>query len=85
MEEHGSAGPADGEARGHARERPAPGAYMTPYRWESDPETGNRSRAVTLALLAVALVVALGAGGTVYAVLDEEGPGAAPPAPSASP
>ncbi|MET7733798.1 hypothetical protein ABZT02_20865 [Streptomyces sp. NPDC005402] len=85
MEEHGSADPADGDGRDPARERPAPGTYMTPYRWETDPETGYRSRAVTLALLAIALVVALGAGGTVYAVLDEEGPGAAPPAPSVSP
>ncbi|MFF1722321.1 hypothetical protein [Streptomyces sviceus] len=85
MEEHGSAGPADGEGRGHARERPSPGTWRTPYRWESDPESGDRSRAVTLALLAVALVVALGAGGSVYAVLDDESPGAAPTAPSASP
>ncbi|MET8080419.1 hypothetical protein [Streptomyces sp. NPDC005303] len=85
MEEHGCADPAEGEGRGHAREYLSPGTYMTPYRWETDPETGDRSRAVTLALLAIALVVALGAGGTVYAVLDEEGPGAAPPAPSASP
>jgi hypothetical protein len=85
MEEHGSAGPADGEGRGHARERPSPGTYLTPYPAETDPEAAHRSRAVTVALLAVALVVALGAGGTVYAVLDDEGPDAAPTAPSLSP
>ncbi|EDY56917.1 MULTISPECIES: hypothetical protein [Streptomyces] len=85
MEEHGSADPADGAGRGHARESLSPGTHMTPYRWESDPEPGDRSRAVTLALLAVALVVALGAGGSVYAVLDDESPGAAPTAPPASP
>lgn len=85
MEEHGSAGPADGEGRGHARERPSLGTYITPYPSQADPRAGERSRAVTLALLAVALVVALGAGGSVYAVLDDEGPGAAPTAPAASP
>ncbi|MGX1368497.1 hypothetical protein RKD19_003856 [Streptomyces canus] len=84
-EEHGSAGPVDGEGRGHARERPALGTYITPYPSEACPGAGERSRAVTLALLAVALVVALGAGGSVYAVLDDEGPGAAPPTVPASP
>ncbi|WP_328781343.1 hypothetical protein OIE52_27950 [Streptomyces canus] len=37
---------------------------------------------MTAALVAVALVVAVGAGGTVYAVLGD-GPQAAPTAPSA--
>ncbi|MDH6517582.1 uncharacterized protein HemX [Streptomyces sp. SAI-135] len=84
MEEHGSAGPAEGEGRGHARERPVLGTYITPYP-SAGPRAGDRSRAVTLALLAVALVVALGAGGSVYAVLDDKGPGTAPTAPVASP
>lgn len=83
MEEHGSAGPADGEGRAHVREPSTPGSYLTPY--PSETEAGHRSRAVTVALLATALVVALGAGGSVYGVLADEGPGAAPAVPSASP
>ncbi|MEV7072048.1 hypothetical protein ACIQJT_18005 [Streptomyces sp. NPDC091972] len=88
MEEHGAAEPADGEGRGHARGPRTPGVYLTPYPPEPGPAAVERSRAVTLALLAVALVVALGAGGTVYAVLDDEGPaapGTAPTAPAVSP
>ncbi|MFE3033292.1 hypothetical protein ACFXKY_16800 [Streptomyces canus] len=84
MEEHGSADPADGEGRDHVRERPSPGTYLTPYPSEPGALPGDRSRAVTLALLAIALVVALGAGGSVYAVLDDESPGAAPTAPAAT-
>jgi uncharacterized protein HemX len=86
MEEHGSADPADGEERVHARERFPSGAHLTPYPSEPEPEAGHRSRAVTVALLAVALVVALGAGGAVFGVLlGDEGRGAAPTAPPASP
>jgi uncharacterized protein HemX len=83
MEEHGSAGPADGEGLAHAQERTTPGTYLTPY--PSEPEADHRSRAVTAALLATALVVALGAGGAVYGVLADEGPAVTPTAPSASP
>ncbi|MFJ9154869.1 hypothetical protein ACIRP7_44115 [Streptomyces sp. NPDC102270] len=83
MEEHGSAGPADGEGRAHAQERSTPGTYLTPY--PPEQEADHRSRAVTAALLATALVVALGAGGAVYGVLADEGPAVTPTAPSASP
>jgi hypothetical protein len=78
-EEHASAGP----EHGPSRERPSPGTYLTPY--APEPEPGYRSRPVTAVLVAVALVVAVGAGGAVYAVLDDESPGATPTVPSASP
>ncbi|MCX4858476.1 hypothetical protein OG426_29650 [Streptomyces canus] len=77
-EEHASAEP----EHHHSRERHSPRAYLTPYAPEPEEEAAHRSRSVTAALLAVALVVAVGAGGTLYAVLGD-GPQAAPTAPSA--
>lgn len=77
-EEHASAEP----ERALSRERPSPGTYMTPYTPEPDGEPGHRSRPVTAALVAVALVVAVGAGATVYAVLGDDGPQVAPTAPA---
>ncbi|WP_328749047.1 hypothetical protein OHT57_26765 [Streptomyces sp. NBC_00285] len=78
-EEHASAGPEDG----HSRQRPSPGPYLTPYAPEPEEAPGYRSRPVTAALVAVALVVALGAGATVWAILEDPGPSVAPSAPSA--
>ncbi|MFF0014616.1 hypothetical protein [Streptomyces sp. NPDC005374] len=78
-EEHASAEPEHDDSR----QRPSPGTYMTPYAPEPKEEPGHRSRPVTAALVAAALVVAVGAGWTVYATLDAEGPGAAPTAPTA--
>lgn len=81
-EEHASAEP----EHDPSRERPSPGTYLTPY--PPDPEeeeSGGRSRPVTAALVAVALVVAVGAGGAVHAVLDGDGPRTAPTAPTAPP
>ena len=75
-EEHASAEP----EHHHSRERHSPRTYLTPYVPEG--EAAHRSRSVTAALVAVALVVAVGAGGTVYAVLGD-GPQVAPTAPSA--
>ncbi|MEU9172083.1 hypothetical protein AB0D34_30535 [Streptomyces sp. NPDC048420] len=75
-EEHASAGP----EHHHSRERSSPGTYMTPYAPDPEGESG-RSRPVTAALVAVALVVAIGAGGTVHAVLDDDAPRVAPTAP----
>lgn len=79
-EEHASADPEHHDSR----ERHSPGTYLIPYAPEPEPqgEAGYRSRSVTAALVAVALVVAVGAGGTVYAVLGD-GPQVAPTAPSA--
>jgi uncharacterized protein HemX len=81
-EEHASADPEHHDSR----ERHSSGTYLAPYAPEPEPEgeAEYRSRSVTAALVAVALVVAVGAGGTVYAALDE-GPQAAPTAPSAQP
>ncbi|MFF0080140.1 hypothetical protein ACFYR1_10620 [Streptomyces canus] len=77
-EEHASAEP----ERPHSRERPSPRTYLTPYAPDPEGEAGYRSRSVTATLVAVALVVAVGAGCTVYAVLDD-GPQVTPTAPSA--
>ncbi|MFJ9099452.1 hypothetical protein ACIRJM_13305 [Streptomyces sp. NPDC102405] len=81
-EEHASADPEHHDSR----ERHSSGTYLAPYVPETEPEpegvAGYRSRSVTAALVAVALVVAVGAGGTVYAVLGD-GPGETPTAPSA--
>ncbi|MFK4103803.1 hypothetical protein ACI2L1_27715 [Streptomyces sp. NPDC019531] len=79
-EEHAAAEP----EQGHSRERPSPGAYMTPYGPEQEGEPAHRSRPVTAALVAVALVVAIGAGGTLHAVLDDDGPSVAPTVPPVS-
>ncbi|NEB00498.1 hypothetical protein G3I78_15725 [Streptomyces sp. SID13726] len=73
-----------GQVYGHPRERPSPGTYLTPYPSEPDPAAGGRSRVGTAALVVVALVVALGAGGAVHAALDDDGTGVAPTAPPVS-
>ena len=80
QEEHASAEPEHDPSRA----RPSPGTYLTPYPPDPEEEPGDRSRRVTAALVAAALVVAVGAGGTVYAVLDDSGPSTAPTAPPAS-
>ncbi|MEU1478811.1 hypothetical protein ACFYZ8_21585 [Streptomyces sp. NPDC001668] len=77
-EEHACAEP----EHHHSRDRSSPGTYLTPYVPEPDGSPG-RSRPVTAALVAVALVVAVGAGGTVHSVLDDDGPEVAPTAPPA--
>jgi hypothetical protein len=78
-EEHAAADP----EHGHSRQRPSPGTYLTPYAPEPEEGPGYRSRPVTAALVAVALVVAVGAGGAVYAILEDTGPSMTPTAPSA--
>jgi hypothetical protein len=77
-EEHASADPEHHDSR----ERHSPGTYLIPYAPEPEGEAGYRSRSVTAALVAVALVVAVGAGGTVHAALDD-GPRDPVTAPSA--
>lgn len=78
-EEHASADP----ERGHSRPRPSPGTYLTPYAPEPEEGPGHRSRPVTAALVTVALVVAVGAGGAVHAILEDPGPSAPSTVPSA--
>ncbi|WP_405778437.1 hypothetical protein [Streptomyces sp. NBC_00859] len=64
--EAGAAGTGDS-----APGRPLPGySYCTP---EPAPERPDRSSRWTIALIVVALIVALGAGGSVYAVMNKDG------------
>ncbi|CAM5518323.1 Serine/threonine-protein kinase PknD [Streptomyces alboniger] len=62
-------------------QQPAPGYGSTPpygpgpYVPLGPPEPPRRSGRSTAALIAVALIVAIGAGGTVYAVMNDEGTG----------
>ncbi|WP_406495410.1 protein kinase [Streptomyces sp. NBC_00846] len=48
------------------------------------PEPAHRGKASTIALIAIAMLVAIGAGGSVYALMNETGPGPAP-SPTTSP
>lgn len=82
MEEHGSADPAEGEAHDHSRQPPAPGTYVTPYPPDPEVEPGPRSRPVTAALVAAALVVAVGAGSTLHTALNHDTPHPAPSVPA---
>ena len=90
-EEHGTEGPEEHATaepepeHGPSRERLPPGTYLTPYAPESEGEPGHRSRPVTAALVAAALVVALGAGSAVHTVLNNSDPAATPSSVPASP
>ncbi|MEU6352372.1 hypothetical protein ABZ896_24125 [Streptomyces sp. NPDC047072] len=66
-EEHTAADPGDDDSQQH----PLPaGTYLTPY----PVEEGRRpARGVTLVLLVVAVVVAVGAGCSVWAALEGAG------------
>ncbi len=82
-EEHATAEPEP--EHGPSRERLPPGTYLAPYTPEPEGEPGPRSRPVTAALVAAALVVVLGAGSAVHTVLNSGDPAPAPPSATASP
>ncbi|MGJ5942240.1 protein kinase domain-containing protein [Streptomyces caviscabies] len=74
--------PAPPALRPHRRTAPPP-AYFAPT--PPPPVRERRSVGATVALVAVAVIVAIGAGGSVYAFMNGDGPGkTASPGPSGS-
>ncbi|MFB7229210.1 serine/threonine-protein kinase [Streptomyces fimicarius] len=68
---------------GPTAEQPLPPAYFAPT--PPPPVRERRSVGATVALIAVAVIVAIGAGGSVYAFMNGDGPGkTASPGPSGS-
>ncbi|MEU2191682.1 serine/threonine-protein kinase [Streptomyces fimicarius] len=68
---------------GPTAEQPLPPAYFAPT--PPPPARERRSVGATVALVAVAVIVAIGAGGSVYAFMNGDGPGkTASPGPSGS-
>ncbi|MFF7012158.1 serine/threonine-protein kinase [Streptomyces fimicarius] len=68
---------------GPTAEQPLPPAYFAPT--PPPPVRERRSVGATVALVAVAVIVAIGAGGSVYAFMNGDGPGkTASPGPSGS-
>ncbi|MFF7050620.1 hypothetical protein ACFY94_19875 [Streptomyces griseorubiginosus] len=75
-EEHTAAEPEPDH--GPSREHLPPGTYLPPYTQDREGAPAQRSRPVTAALMAVAVVVALGAGSAVHTALTSDGPATAP-------
>ncbi|MDT0493179.1 serine/threonine-protein kinase [Streptomyces griseus] len=70
-----------GYGPGPAYNTPLPPAYFAPA---TAPTPVRRSAGATVALVAVAIVVAIGAGGSVYAFMNNKGGDTPTPGPSAS-
>ncbi|MFF7948783.1 hypothetical protein [Streptomyces griseorubiginosus] len=75
-EEHTAAEPEPDH--GPSREHLPPGTYLPPCTPDQEGAPAHRSRPVTAALLAVAVVVALGAGSAVHTALTGDSPATAP-------
>ncbi|MFC8361444.1 hypothetical protein ACFUIY_16470 [Streptomyces griseorubiginosus] len=75
-EEHTAAAPEPDH--GPSREHLPPGTYLPPYIPDQEGDPAHRSRPVTAALIAAAVVVALGAGSAVHTALNGDGPVTAP-------
>ena len=63
---------------GPSREHLPPGTYLPPYTPDQEGAPANRSRPVTAALMAVPVVVALGAGSALHTALNTDDPATAP-------